>query len=171
MKFDEFLKKVTQVTYASIDGTGQRILIYGGKSKYIHNDWFLMIIPSIEDLGIVYVWENAGELSTLEMFHVLEMVQKLKKTPVDQRFGGPKYRVRLKGFNSDNGPQYLTANKISKSCHGKLFACALRSDLKQKFTEDELNTIKRGQVYQRYGWVKSLIDDPENLEKVDELNE
>lgn len=170
MKVNEFVKKVNQIAYASVDDAGQRILIYSYKAKSINNDWFLLVDINVKDLGIACSWESAVGLSTLDMFYILGLVQEMKKTPVEQRFDGPKYRVRLKGFNSDNGPQYLTADRISKSCHGKLFACAYRIDLKQEFTEDELNTIRRGQVYQSYDWIKSLINDPENLEKVGGLN-
>lgn len=49
-----------------------------------------------------------------------------------------KYRIRLEGFNSDNGQQYLTAGKSGKN---RLFACALKPGLKQEFTSDEINEI------------------------------
>ena len=49
-----------------------------------------------------------------------------------------KYRIRLEGFNSDNGQQYLTAGRSGEN---RLFACALKPGLKQEFTSDEINKI------------------------------
>lgn len=49
-----------------------------------------------------------------------------------------KYRIRLEGFNSDNGQQYLTAGRSGEN---RLFACALKPGLKQEFTSDEINEI------------------------------
>lgn len=49
-----------------------------------------------------------------------------------------KYRIRLEGFNSDNGQQYLTAGRSGEN---RLFACVLKPGLKQEFTSDEINEI------------------------------
>ena len=89
---------------------------------------------------------------------------KYAKTPLEDREEKPKYRVRLRGFNSSNGHQYLTADNENVKM-AKFFACAERSGLKQEFTQDELDKIagmRRG-----IGWFQDLIRHAEPVEEDD----
>ncbi|KRM70756.1 hypothetical protein FC35_GL001062 [Limosilactobacillus coleohominis DSM 14060] len=63
------------------------------------------------------------------------------------------YRVRLDGFYSDNGPQYLTKH------HGKIFACAKNQRLKQAFTSEELDEIANQPKFKSVAWLQGLIMD------------
>ena len=63
-------------------------------------------------------------LTISEWKAVFEALVDYADTPIDQR-NEPKYRVRLRGLNSDNGHQYLTAKGDNVKAT-RFFACAER---------------------------------------------
>lgn len=94
---------------------------------------------------------------------VFEALVNYADTPFEQR-NEPKYRVRLRGFNSDNGHQYLAADREDVKT-AKFFACAERIDLKQEFTQDELNVIANRNQFKGVGWLQDLIRHAEPVEE------
>lgn len=85
------------------------------------------------------------------------------KTPLEDRENKPKYRVRLRGLNSDNGHQYLTADREDVKT-ARFFACAEKPDLKQEFTQDELDIIANRNQFKGVSWLQDLIRHAEPVE-------
>lgn len=85
------------------------------------------------------------------------------KTPLEDRENKPKYRVRLRGFNSENGHQYLTAQDDNVRAT-RFFACAEKPDLKQEFTQDELDIIANRDQFKGVSWLQDLIRHAEPVE-------
>lgn len=87
------------------------------------------LITKIKMLGEL---PTNSHISAYDVYHWLEDI-------LNNGIEEPKkYRIRLEGFNSDNGQQYLTAGRSGEN---RLFACALKPGLKQEFTSDEINEI------------------------------
>lgn len=100
-----------------------------------------------------------------KLIDFLMRTKSLIDTPDDVLFTEPKYRVRLIGFNSQNGKQYLTTeNDNSNPLGHKFFACALRPGLKQEFTIDELNTIANKNEFKAVPWIQDLLRNIEPVE-------
>lgn len=100
-----------------------------------------------------------------KLIDLLMRTKSLIDTPDDVLFTEPKYRVRLVGFNSQNGKQYLTTeNDNSNPLGHKFFACALRPGLKQEFTIDELNTIANKNEFKAVPWIQDLLRNIELVE-------
>ncbi len=95
------------------------------------------------------------------------LVDEFLSTPRDYRGLGPKYRVRLKGLNSDNGPQYLsTSNPSNMSLsYSQVFACAPNTNLKQAFRRDELLKFAEKAADNQNDWLYQLVRDEDNWEK------
>lgn len=60
-------------------------------------------------------WIGGNETST-----VLGWLEDIRDNGIEET---KKYRIRLEGFNSDNGQQYLTAGRSGEN---RLFACVLK---------------------------------------------
>ena len=71
-----------------------------------------------------------------------------------QRSGVKRYRVRLLGFNSSHGKQYLSCEH---DIHGKVFACAPNHFLKQTFTWDELNQLRNDTRFKGIAYFDQLL--------------
>lgn len=100
-----------------------------------------------------------------KLIDFLMRTKSLIDTPDDVLFTEPKYRVRLVGFNSQNGKQYLTTeNDNSNPLGHKFFACALRPGVKQEFTLDELNTIANKNEFKAVPWIQDLLRNIELVE-------
>lgn len=93
---------------------------------------------------------------------VFEALVDYADTPLEQR-NEPKYRVRLRGFNSENGHQYLTAQDDNVRAT-RFFACAEKPDLKQEFTQDELDIIANRDQFKGVSWLQDLIRHAEPVE-------
>lgn len=98
--------------------------------------------------------------------YIASIISEYLSTPLDQRGNEKKYRVRLQGFNSDNGHQYLTADKKNVKA-AKFFACAENPGLKQEFTQEELNDIANRYQFKGVGWLQDLIRYAEPVEEDD----
>lgn len=101
-------------------------------------------------------------LTVAEWEHFYDLLLDYVNTPVAEREDEPQYRVRLRGFSSDNGKQYLTCEH---GVTGRIFACAQNPRLKQTFTMSELHTISTTARNNSLAWLTTLVHDPENLEK------
>ena len=93
---------------------------------------------------------------------VFEALVDYADTPLEQR-NEPKYRVRLRGFNSVNVHQYLAADREDVKT-AKFFACTERPDLKQEFTQEELDIIANRNQFKGVGWLQDLIRHAEPVE-------
>lgn len=147
MKINEFVDKVNEIRglHANVSDD---ICIFDDYHAV------LAILPSratcIFD-GVVY----GSNLPTLIRAKLSALIMELLETPIKERFSEKKYRVRLKCFNSDNGHQYLTMEK--KLGSGKVFACALRSGVKQEFTPTELNEISNRPQFKSVPWFQEMV--------------
>ncbi len=108
----------------------------------------------LEDIDTTYEYLDSynpcGDLGNF--YPLINLVNEFVNTPVEER--EPKCRIRLKGFNSDNGHQYLTCQ--TRDVTGKLFACALNSHLKQEFTSDEISKIINRPDF-RATWKETMV--------------
>lgn len=96
---------------------------------------------------------------------LLTKTKSLLEIPDDVLFAKPKYRVRLIGFNSQNGKQYLTTENSNVNLLArKFFACALNSRLKQEFTLDELTAIANKREFKAVPWIQDLLRNTELVE-------
>lgn len=102
-------------------------------------------------------------LTLLEWKLIFEALVDYADTPLEQR-NEPKYRVRLRGFNSENGHQYLTAQDDNVRAT-RFFACAEKPDLKQEFTQDELDIIANRNQFKGVSWLQDLIRHAEPVEE------
>ncbi|WP_375663889.1 hypothetical protein [Bartonella sp. CL63NXGY] len=139
MKVNEFIQRVSKA--ACVQDDEDLIQLFTDSSQAIGNEWFMTIEPKKQDLNVAFNWTNVKFFMPEDMFYVLNLVNRFKETPVEQRFDEPKYRVRFTGLNSDKGPQYLTAKWASGNRIGKVFACAENHSLKQTFTREELKDL------------------------------
>lgn len=105
----------------------------------------------------------SGGMTLCDQYLLYKTLFRFAITPMSERESNPKYRVRLRGFNSENGHQYLTANKENVKT-AKFFACAERTDLKQEFTQEELNDIANRDRFKGVGWFQDLIRHAESVE-------
>lgn len=100
-----------------------------------------------------------------KLIDLLMRTKWLIDTPDDVLFAEPKYRVRLVGFNSENGKQYLTTEYDDANPLGhKFFACAPHKGLKQKFTLDELTAIANKREFKAVPWIQDLLRNTELVE-------
>lgn len=104
---------------------------------------------------------TAGAFNNAERVYVSSLINQFLSTPLEDREA--KYRVRLRGFNSENGHQYLTAQDDNVRAT-RFFACAEKPDLKQEFTQDELNVIANRNQFKGVGWLQDLIRHAEPVE-------
>lgn len=161
MKTNELVKKLNAIDGVFAIKQNDRIVI----SPHDETDYFINIpidATSFLDLDIfvtspsLYFAKNVREL-------VSAIIDEFLTTPIEERSPEKKYRVRLRGFNSDNGHQYLTTKKTDGE--SRVFACALRTDLKQEFTFDEINKIINRPAF-KGTWVLDMIR--AGIESVDE---
>ena len=109
--------------------------------------------------------DSGAHLKLSQLIELLMRTKALLDTSDDVLFPEPKYRVRLVGFNSENGKQYLTTEYDDANPLGhKFFACALRPGLKQEFTIDELNTIANKNEFKAVPWIQDLLRNTELVE-------
>jgi hypothetical protein len=107
---------------------------------------------------------HGGDVTIAEWFAFYSVLMDYALTPMDERKDKPKYRVRLRGFNSENGHQYLTADRENVNS-AKFFACAERQNLKQEFTQEELNVIANRDQFKGVSWFQDLIRHADPVEE------
>lgn len=104
-----------------------------------------------------------NDVTIAEWFAFYSILMDYALTPVDERKDKPKYRIRLRGLNFVNGHQYLAADRENVKS-AKFFACAERPDLKQEFTQEELNDIANRDQFKGVAWFQDLIWHAEPVE-------
>lgn len=154
MKINELVNEINSCTsFKAIRDEGNKRLVVR-----LGNNSSLMTIKYnveyLEDIDATYEYLDSynpcGDLGNF--YALINLVNEFVNTPLEER--EPKYRIRLKGFNSDNGHQYLTCQ--TRDVAGKLFACALNQHLKQEFTSDEISKIINRPDF-RATWKETMV--------------
>lgn len=144
MKIDEFMNKskglVPRVKIGSV------IYIYSNDWDLSHEDSFL-ILDTKEDNLIEYEnWEKCGSLPFDRLHEVLNLVQKLRDTPVSERFPEKKYRLRWINSSEDPTKTFITPNtylgREKNSLDGFCWATQAK-EIAEIFTESELEHLKK----------------------------
>lgn len=154
MKINELVNKINSCTSfkAIRDEEYKRLVVYLGNNSSLMTIKYN--VEYLEDIHATYEYLDSynpcGDLGNF--YALIKLVNEFVNTPVEER--EPKYRIRLKGFNSDNGHQYLTCQ--TRDVAGKLFACALNSHLKQEFTSDEISKIINRPDF-RATWKETMV--------------
>lgn len=139
MTTKEFKRRAEKLGYVVREDENEFVLITGYDRIHIEKDVVL-------DDGSDFL--KRCQLNSLMLDYA--------STPLDKRKPEPLYRVRLMGFNSDNGHQYLTT-KERGNAFGKMFACAYNPRLKQAFTAKELDALAERPDFKEEGWVQTLL--------------
>lgn len=159
MKIDEYIEELGnngfEVYKDNTNGDVVKLIVWYGDFKIA----YVILGNSVRNLKL----EGDTNLPLQKLIDLLMKTKSLIDTPDDILFAEPKYRVRLIGFNSDNGRQYLTTE--GDSLNSKFFACALRSDLKQEFTMNEINQLANSTRFKDIPWIQDLL---RNIEKVED---
>lgn len=109
--------------------------------------------------------DSGAHLKLSQLIELLMRTKALLDTSDDVLFPEPKYRVRLVGFNSVDGKQYLTTENSNVNLLArKFFACTLNSRLKQEFTLDELTAIANKREFKAVPWIQDLLRNTELVE-------
>lgn len=132
MRINELVQKINDID--GISAELDDVLVYVYQSSWGRKKWFLLISVTDSSEEIIPSWSNFPAVGFSEMAKLFALVDEFLKTPFKNRL--QRYRVPLRGLESDNGPQYLTT-----SDGVKYFACAQNSSLKQSFTESEFEEM------------------------------
>ncbi|WP_367333724.1 hypothetical protein [Limosilactobacillus sp.] len=131
-----------------------------------------IVIGTPNNMGIFSIPEDATNFIEIDTWatsnslywsksnreYLSALIEKFLHTPVKERFPEKHYRVRLRGFNSDGGHQYLTVStRYSTINLGSVFATVWNTGLKQTFTADELNKIR--ERFKGSKWIVSMLND------------
>ena len=109
--------------------------------------------------------DSGAHLKLSQLIELLMRTKALLDTSDDVLFPEPKYRVRLVGFNSVDGKQYLTTENSNVNLLArKFFACILTPRLKQEFTMDELTAIANKREFKAVPWIQDLLRNTELVE-------
>lgn len=161
MKIDEYIKGLEnngfEVYEDNTNGDVIKLIVWYGDFKIAR----VILGNNVRNLKL----DGDTNLPLQKLIDFLMRTKSLIDTPDDILFTEPKYRVRLVGFNSQNGKQYLTTEYDNANPLGhKFFACALRPGLKQEFTMDELNTIANKNEFKAVPWIQDLLRNIELVE-------
>lgn len=162
MKIDEYIKGLEnngfEVYEDNTNGDVIKLIVWYGDFKIAR----VILGNNVRNLKL----DGDTNLPLQKLIDFLMRTKSLIDTPDDVLFTEPKYRVRLVGFNSQNGKQYLTTEYDNANPLGhKFFACALRSDLKQEFTMNEINQLANSTRFKAIPWIRDLL---RNIEKVED---
>ncbi len=132
MRINELVQKINDID--GISAELDDVLVYVYQSSWNRKKWFLLVSVTDSPEKIITAWNNFPAVGFSEMAKLFALVNEFMNTPFKNRL--QRYRVPLRGLESDNGPQYLTTRDGVK-----YFACAQNSSLKQSFTESEFEEI------------------------------
>ena len=132
MRINELVQKINDID--GISAELDDVLVYVYQSSWNRKKWFLLVSVTDSPEKIITAWNNFPAVGISEMAKLFALVNEFMNTPFKNRL--QRYRVPLRGLESDNGPQYLTTRDGVK-----YFACAQNSSLKQSFTESEFEEI------------------------------
>lgn len=132
MRINELVQKINDID--GISAELDDVLVYVYQSSWNRKKWFLLVSVTDSPEKIITAWNNFPAVGFSEMAKLFALVNEFMNTPFKNRL--QRYRVPLRGLESDNGPQYLTTRDGVK-----YFACAQNSSLKQSFTESEFEEM------------------------------
>ena len=161
MKINKYIDKLEndgfEVYKDNTNGDVVKLIVWYGDFKIA----YVILGNSVRNLKL----EGDTNLPLQKLIDLLMKTKSLIDTPDDVLFTEPKYRVRLVGFNSQNGKQYLTTEYDDANPLGhKFFACAPHKGLKQKFTLDELTAIANKREFKAVPWIQDLLRNTEPVE-------
>lgn len=162
MKIDEYIKGLEnngfEVYENNTNGDVIKLIVWYGDFKISH----VILGNNVRNLKL----DGDTNLPLQKLIDFLMRTKSLIDTPDDVLFTEPKYRVRLVGFNSQNGKQYLTTEYDNANPLGhKFFACAPHKGLKQEFTLDELTAIANKNEFKAVPWIQDLLRNTEPVEE------
>lgn len=132
MRVNELVQKINEIDGVSAELDSALVYVY--QSSWDKNRWFLLVAVTDSPETVSRAWDRFPAVDFQKMSKVFALVDEFLKTPIKNRL--QRYRVPLRGLESDNGPQYLTTKDGVK-----YFACAPNSSLKQSFTESEFEEM------------------------------
>ena len=161
MKINEYIKGLEnngfEVYEDNTNGDVIKLIVWYGDFKIAR----VILGNNVRNLKL----DGDTNLPLQKLIDFLMRTKSLIDTPDDVLFTEPKYRVRLVGFNSQNGKQYLTTEYDDANPLGhKFFACAPHKGLKQEFTLDELTAIANKREFKAVPWIQDLLRNTELVE-------
>ena len=94
MKIDEAVKKIIDETNrvrAKVDDNNNLII---GSSNRPYQDWFLLFPANATSWNrILEVWNSLDHVTAQDLARVMDVIQRLLDTPVEERFPEKKYRL------------------------------------------------------------------------------
>lgn len=99
MKIDEFTNKLGDLV--NFTCSGRFVHIYANEWQLDHDESFLELDLKLDNLIYFEDWEQCKRLAFDRLCEVLNLVHKLRYTPVEERFPEKKYRLRW--FKDSNG--------------------------------------------------------------------
>ncbi len=161
MKINEYIKGLEnngfEVYEDNTNGDVIKLIVWYGDFKIAR----VILGNNVRNIKL----DGDTNLPLQKLIDFLMITKSLIDTPDDVLFTEPKYRVRLVGFNSENGKQYLTTEYDDANPLGhKFFACAPHKGLKQEFTLDELTAIANKREFKAVPWIQDLLRNTELVE-------
>lgn len=140
MKIDEAVKKIINETNrvrAKVDDNNNLII---GSSNRPYQDWFLLFPANATSWNrILEVWNSLDHVAAQDLARVMDVIQRLLDTPVEERFPEKKYRLVVKRENPFC-PKYVS--NIITELNGIGFDLSIDEKEARIFSEKELNQIK-----------------------------
>lgn len=137
MKIDEAVKKIIDETNrvrAKVDDNNNLII---GSSNRPYQDWFLLFPANATSWNrILEVWNSLDHVTAQDLARVMDVIQRLLDTPVEERFPEKKYRLR---WINDQG---RCKNYLNLNSNGAWVFVDDEIDA-EIFTESELEHFKK----------------------------
>lgn len=141
MKIDEAVKKIINETNrvrAKVDDNNNLII---GSSNRPYQDWFLLFPANATSWNrILEVWNSLDHVAAQDLARVMDVIQRLLDTPVEERFPEKKYLLVIKRENPFC-PKYVS--NIITELSGLGFDLSIDEKEARIFSEKELNQIKK----------------------------
>ncbi|MCC4326457.1 hypothetical protein LMB33_05240 [Limosilactobacillus reuteri] len=141
MKIDEAVKKIIDETNrvrAKVDDNNNLII---ASSNRPYQDWFLLFPANVTSWNrILEVWNSLDHVTAQDLARVMDVIQRLLDTPVEERFSEKKYRLRWIDSKVQEGPAtYLGRTGSGDSIYWSTFS-VVGAEI---FTESELEQLKK----------------------------
>lgn len=157
MNTNEFCKEMDKMAYTTDDG--EVIYVYA-KDPVDEEGWFLKIDPWLKSTAVNWRWENLNKISPFALQKILNLVAKLKNTPIKDRFSIMMYTVRAL---ADSDSSYLTLFYDSpRYAFRKLYTDDNDWKVQQTFTKRQLRALKRDSGV-AIDWDKAIIEPVKNV--------
>ena len=139
MKIDEAVKKIIDETNrvrAKVDDNNNLII---GSSNRPYQDWFLLFPANATSWNrILEVWNSLDHVTAQDLARVMDVIQRLLDTPVEERFPEKKYRLRW--FDDELGETFLGFSDGLIKNYWSTFNAPTSNTI---FTESELEQLKK----------------------------